>query len=125
MTKQSKNQVSHLQGLNSGPRMRYVGPSCIYFLIASLIRTFYYFSGSWVQIYSHNHLITTSPMMTLLWNLSTSTFLTSTYTYPFSTGLVSRSPSQKACIIQTTDSHLSTSLYALLVLAIRTIEEFC
>ena len=97
------------------------------FLIASLIQKnlFYYLSGSWDQIYSHNHLITSSPMMTLLWNSSTSTSLTSIYTCPFSTGLVSRSPSQKACIIQTTDSHPSTSLYALLVLVIRTIEEFC
>lgn len=59
----------------------------------------YYLSGSWNQIYSYNHLITLSPMMTLPWILSTSTSLTSTYTYPFSTGLVSRSLSQRACII--------------------------
>ena len=85
----------------------------------------YYLSGSWDQIYSYNHLNTFFPMMTLPWVLSTSTSLTSTYTYPFSTGLVSRSPSQRVCIMMTTDSHLSTSLYALLVLAIRTIREFC
>ena len=85
----------------------------------------YYRSGSWDQIYSYNSLITTSPKITLPWNLSTSTSQTSTYIYPYSTSLLSRSTSQKACIIQMTDSHLSTSLYALSVPAIRTIQEFC